>query len=59
MPFVVALVDLDEGPRLMTNLVEVDLEHAPATVRVGMRVEARFEPVGDDAALVLFAPSSA
>jgi uncharacterized OB-fold protein len=58
VPFVVALVDLDEGPRLMTNLVEVDLENAPDDVRIGMRVEARFETVGEDAALVLFAPSS-
>ena len=52
VPFVVALVDLDEGPRLMTNLVEVE----PDDVRVGLRVEARFEPVGEDAGLVLFAP---
>jgi uncharacterized protein len=61
VPFVVALVDLDEGPRLMTNLVEVDLEAEPDAVRVGMRVEARFETVrdaaGEDAALVLFAPA--
>ena len=54
VPYVVALVDLDEGPRLMTNLVDVELDE----VRVGMRVEARFEPVGEDAGLVLFAPVS-
>jgi uncharacterized protein len=53
LPLVVALVDLDEGPRLMTNLVEVD----PDEVRVGLRVEVRFERVGDAAALALFAPA--
>ena len=55
LPLVVALVDLDEGPRLMTNLIEVD----PDDVRVGMRVEVRFERVADDAALALFAPGPA
>jgi uncharacterized OB-fold protein len=53
VPYIVALVDLDEGPRLMTNLVEVE----PDDVGVGLRVEARFEPVGENAGLVLFAPA--
>jgi uncharacterized OB-fold protein len=53
LPLVVALVDLDEGPRLMTNLVEL----APEDARVGMRVEVRFERVGDEAAIALFAPA--
>jgi uncharacterized protein len=52
LPLVVALVDLDEGPRLMTNLVGVD----PEGVVVGQRVEVWFERVGDHAALALFAP---
>jgi uncharacterized OB-fold protein len=42
VPYVVALVDLDEGVRLMTRLVDV----APAEVRVEMPVEVsiRGEP---------------
>lgn len=38
-PYVVALVDLAEGARLMTNLVAVE----PGDVRVGMAVRVRFE----------------
>jgi uncharacterized OB-fold protein len=52
IPYVVALVDLDEGPRLMTNLVDVE----PDDVRIGMRVRARFEPVSEDASVPLFEP---
>ncbi|MDF3312890.1 OB-fold domain-containing protein [Rhodococcus sp. T2V] len=33
-PYVLALVELDEGPRMMTNIVGCD----PATVHVGQRV---------------------
>ncbi len=52
LPLVVALVDLAEGPRIMTNLINVE----PENVRVGMRVEVYFERVSDDAALPLFTP---
>ena len=50
LPFVVALVDLDEGPRLMTNVVGCD----PSEVHIGAAVQVRFEPVSDAAALPLF-----
>jgi uncharacterized protein len=53
LPLVVALVDLDEGPRLMTNLVEVD----PDDLAVGRRVEVWFERVSDTTALPLFRPA--
>jgi len=53
IPYVVALVDLDEGPRLMTNLVGVE----PDVVRIGMRVGVRFERVSDDASIPLFEPA--
>jgi uncharacterized OB-fold protein len=52
LPMVVALVDLDEGPRMMTNLVGVE----PEAVQVGMRVEVWFERVTEEAALPMFAP---
>ncbi len=35
LPYAVAIVELDEGPRMVTRLVEVDV----ADVRVGMPVE--------------------
>jgi hypothetical protein len=52
LPYVVALVDLDEGPRLMTNIVNCE----PGDVRVGMPVSVRFEAVSDEAALPMFEP---
>jgi len=54
LPYVVALVDLEEGPRIMTNIVGCD----PGDVRIGMALRARFEPVSDDAGIALFEPAS-
>ncbi|MHB8671369.1 MAG: Zn-ribbon domain-containing OB-fold protein [Acidimicrobiales bacterium] len=51
LPYVVALVDLEEGPRMMTNIVDVD----PDEVRIGAPVQVRFEPVSEEAAVPLFA----
>lgn len=51
-PFVIAYVELDEGPRVMTNIVEVD----PSEVRIGMPVRAVFHDTGAGAALYRFAP---
>jgi len=42
-PYVVALVELDEGPRLISNIVGC----APQDVAVDMPVEVRFEDAGD------------
>lgn len=53
VPYVVALVDLDEGARLMTNLVGCAVDD----VSVGMPVVVRFHRVSDQAALPLFAPA--
>jgi uncharacterized OB-fold protein len=39
VPYVVAYVELDEGPRVLTNLVGLD----PGDVRIGMPVAAVFE----------------
>jgi uncharacterized OB-fold protein len=40
----VSLVDLDEGFRMMSSVVDVPAD----AVEIGMRVSARFEPVDDD-----------
>jgi uncharacterized OB-fold protein len=52
VPYNVTIVQLDEGPRLHTNLIECPNDR----IHIGMPVEAVFEKVGDDAALVKFRP---
>ena len=42
-PYVVALVELDEGPRLISNIVGC----APEEVSVDMPVRVKFDDVGD------------
>lgn len=51
-PFVVAYVELAEGPRIMTNIVECDVE----TVAVGMPVEVVWHDTGQGNALYRFRP---
>ena len=51
VPYVYALVDLDEGVRMATGVVGCD----PDAVRIGQRVRAVFEDL-DDATVVLFTP---
>jgi uncharacterized OB-fold protein len=51
-PFVIALVELDEGVRVMTNVVGCE----PAAVRVGLPVEVTWEPLSDGRQLPLFTP---
>ena len=41
-PYIVAIVELDEGPRMLTDLVGVE----PAAVSIGMPVQVSFETVG-------------
>jgi uncharacterized OB-fold protein len=53
-PYVVAIVELAEGPRVTTSIVDCD----PDDVRVGMPVRLTFDEVGDDGiALPLFRPA--
>lgn len=52
LPFVVAIVDIEEGVRMTTNIVECD----PARVHIDMRVEAVFDPVTEEETLVKFRP---
>ncbi len=54
-PYVVALVDLEEGPRLMTQIVGC----APQDVEIGQKVQLRFESWGDDVSLPVFALDAA
>lgn len=54
VPYVVAVIDLAEGGRMMTNLVGC----SPADVRVDMPVTAVFEEVTDTVTLVKFRPTN-
>ena len=56
-PFVTAIVELEEGPRLMTILV--DVEPDPAAVRCEMPVEVSFLEVDDGNVLPVFRPAAA
>ena len=51
-PYVVALVDLDEGPRLFTSIVGCD----PADVRCDLQVTVGWRPLSDGRHLPVFAP---
>ena len=53
-PYIIAVVELEEGPRMMTNLV--DIEPDPELVRCEMPVEIVFDDVDDDFTLPRFRP---
>ena len=55
VPFVVAMVDLEEGPRIPTNLV--DVEPDPEHIHVDMAVEVAFADVTDEITLPVFRPA--
>ncbi|MGO9872865.1 MAG: Zn-ribbon domain-containing OB-fold protein [Acidimicrobiia bacterium] len=53
-PVLVALVDLDEGVRIVTNLVGIE----PEDVRIGMRLSVEFEPTSDGGTVPVFRPDA-
>ena len=54
-PYVIAIVELAEGPRLMTNLIGIEPD--PAKIRIGLPVEVVFEDVSAEIALPRFRPA--
>lgn len=54
LPYVVAVIEVEEGPRLITNVVGCD----PDEVHVGMSVEVVFEELADGIALHAFRPGA-
>jgi uncharacterized OB-fold protein len=52
VPYVLAIVELEEGPRLTTNIVGV----VPEEVRVDMPVQAAYDDVTPDLTLLRFEP---
>jgi uncharacterized OB-fold protein len=55
VPYAIAVVELDEGPRMMTNLV--DVEQTPEALPLDMAVEVAFERVNDTISLPKFRPA--
>lgn len=53
-PYVLAFVTLDEGPTLLTNLVNCD----PATLAIGQRVRVLFRPSDGEWPVPVFEPVS-
>jgi len=53
-PYCVALVDLEEGVRMVTNVIGCP----PAEVRSGMAVTVTWEPLSDGRQLPLFRPDA-
>lgn len=52
LPYVVAIVELDEGPLMLTNIVGCPSE----AVEVGMRVQVTYVDASDDITLYPFTP---
>jgi uncharacterized OB-fold protein len=52
-PYVLAYVELDEGPRVMTNIVDCDLD----AVSIGQRVTAVWDDTSSGSALLRFRPA--
>ena len=51
-PYPYAVIQLDEGARMISNVIEID----PEKVEIDMRVEAVFEDITDEWTLVKFKP---
>ena len=56
VPYVTALIDLDDGVRIFSNLVETEAD--PKALRCEMPVEVVFEDVTDEITLAKFRPVS-
>jgi uncharacterized OB-fold protein len=55
LPYIAAAVDLEEGPRVMTNIVGAE----PDTLSVGMALVVDFQPLNDDITAPVFRPAGA
>ena len=54
MPYIVALIQLAEGPQLMSNVVECE----PERVTIGMAVAVTFEDWSEDVSVPKFWPAA-
>ena len=53
VPYVAAVVDLAEGPRMMTQVVDCD----PADLEIGMALQVVFREVTDEITIAVFRPA--
>ena len=52
VPYTVAIVELEEGVHMLTNLVDCAIEDC----RIGMPVQVTFQKMSDDITLPMFRP---
>jgi uncharacterized protein len=52
-PVLAALVDLDEGVRVMSNLTDIDKDD----IRIGLRVQVHYAPTASGATVPVFRPA--
>ena len=52
-PYVIAYVTLDEGPTMLTNIIDADLEK----LAIGQKVRLRFGPAPDGSPQPMFGPA--
>jgi uncharacterized OB-fold protein len=53
LPYVAAVVDLDEGPRVMTNIVDCD----PSELRIGMKLKVAYRELTPEITAPVFRPA--
>jgi uncharacterized protein len=53
VPYVAAVVELEEGPRLMTNIEDCD----PSALTIGMALTVKFRALTDTVAAPVFVPA--
>jgi uncharacterized OB-fold protein len=53
VPYAIAYVELEEGPRMMTNIVDCDLD----SIRIGQKVKVVFKPSEGGPPVPMFAPA--
>ena len=54
-PYAIAVVELDEGPRMMSNVI--DCPQTPEALELDMKLEVAFEKLDDKITLPLFRPT--
>ena len=54
-PYSIAVVELEEGPRMMTNIINVD--QTPEALQLDMALRVTFEPLNDEISLPYFQPA--
>lgn len=54
VPYTVAIVEMDEGWHMLSNLVDI----APEAVKIGMKVEVSFEKMSEQITLPYFRPAT-